>query len=378
MSIRGIEAGKAYVKFILDSSQYDKELVRIGDGLKKFGSYGVAATAPLIAGFTASLAAAVSLGGAIDDAAKRTGLSVESISELGYAAQQTGTDMGVIEKATRALQAKGIDPLKFDEIAADLSQITDHTERAKATMEIFGTKAGSAIMPLLDNLPQLREEARRLNIIWSAEGVAAADALGDAFDASKQQFMFLLAQIGVAIAGPLTEFLQWSQGIVSSLIDFVHENPGVVKAVAAITAAVAAGSAALIGFGTVLTIITFHPIVAALALIAAAVAGIATYFGLASDGAGEFKTKLDGIKAPSAGQNAVMTQQAQATQRQLQSVMGGGGGVARSAIGPTAAAAAHDATAEIAKWTKESADTLKLILQQLRYGTGSNMALEAL
>lgn len=357
MSIQGIRAGKAFIEFLIDDKKVDSGLAKVGNKLTNFGKIGLAASAPIVAGFTAAVTTFASVGGALDDLHRRTGLSVESLSELSFAAAQSGTDMGVVEKAIKELQKNGIDPLNFDKIAADLAAIPDHTERAKQAIDIFGAKAGTALLPLLEDLPQLREQARQLGLVMSTEDSQAADRLGDAFDASKAQMVALMAQIGAAIAGPLTEFLQWSQGIVASVIQWVHENPRLVRTIAAIAAAIAIASTALITFGTIMTIITLHPIVAALTLIAAAIVGIATYFGLATDGAGDFKKKLDGIKTPSLPQTQAINAQANQLQSQLQGVQLGS--VTQSPLSPSAQAAATQFNNDAIAWLREIAGSTR-------------------
>ena len=342
MSFQGIEAGKAFVEFLIKDDKLDSGLLKVADKLKGVGKTASLAVAPLIATFAAAAAIFASTGGALDDMHRRTGLSVESLSELSYAAQQTGTDMGVVEKATKALQQNGIDPLRFDEIANDISQIPDHTARAQKAMDIFGSKAGVALLPLLEDLPKLREEARRLGLVMSTEDSQAADAFGDALDASKAQVMALAAQIGGAIAGPLTEFLVWSQGVVASVIGFVHEHPLMVRGIALVAAAIAAASGAATTFGIVLTAITAHPIIAALAAISTILVGVATYFGLASDGAGELKDQLDTIQKPTVSPQMHAMQQGNTVQRQLQ----GASSVGAAISGPVTPAVAQTAARE--------------------------------
>jgi hypothetical protein len=256
VSVDAIRAGRAFVEFFIRDEQIATGLERVAARLRQFGAIGSAISAPLIAAFTGAVVAAVSLGSELNDLSARTGLSVSSLSELAFAAQQTGTDLGAIERAAKALQANGISPLEFDRIAAELAGISDHTVRAQKAIEIFGSKAGTAILPLLQDLPKLREEARRLGIVMSGEDAAAADALGDAWDASKAQLLALSAQIGVAIAGPLTQFLKATQPIVASVISWIHENPRLVQTIAAVAGILAVASAAALAVGTAMSLFT--------------------------------------------------------------------------------------------------------------------------
>ena len=298
MSIQGIRAGKAFVEFFIDDKAVNSGLAKVSNTLRAWGRKGLSVAGPITGAFGAAAATFASVGSELNDLHERTGLSVESLSELSFAAKQTGTDMGVVEKATKKLQQDGIDPLEFDKIAADLSAIPDHTQRAQSAMEVFGPKVGTALLPMLRDLPQLREQARQLGIVMSTEDATAADALGDAFDASKAQLVALTAQIGAAIAGPLTQFLTWSQGVVFNVIQFVHENPVLVQAIAATATAFTVASGAALTFGIVLGFISAHPIIAALSLLLGLLVGIASYFGFGSKAAESFNSSLSAVKIP--------------------------------------------------------------------------------
>lgn len=298
MSFSGIEAGKAYVKIILDDSEFKSQLNKAGKSLIKFGSIGAAATAPLIAGFTAAAYTFANAGSELNDMSQRTGVGAEALSELKYAAEQSGTSMEAVEMALRTMARKGMDPNKFHEVAASIAAITDPAKRTQAAIAAFG-RSGTAVLPMLadgaEGLQAMRDKAHALGITMSSENVAAADALGDAIDTAKAQVYGLAIQVGAAIAGPLTEFLTWTQGIVAWTIDFIRNNPAMVASIAAITAAVAALSAGITILGTVMLVISAHPIIAALVAILALIIGIAAYFGVASSASGQFKSSLDKV-----------------------------------------------------------------------------------
>src|SRR5262245_20344495 len=99
MSGGGIEAGRAFVKFLLDDKEFTGKLKTIGKQLTKFGAIGSAITAPLVAAMAVSVNAFANTGSALADMAGRTNVSVELLQVLGYAAKQTGTDLDTVEKA---------------------------------------------------------------------------------------------------------------------------------------------------------------------------------------------------------------------------------------------------------------------------------------
>lgn len=354
MALGGIQAGKAFVEFILSDKKFKSQLHTFTGALRKAGNVGLAFSTPILAGFGAAAAAFASVGSELNDMSARTGISVESLSELKFAAQQTGTSLEAIQKAAKELQQHGVDPKRFDEIANSIAAIPDPTKQAQAAMKAFGARSGQALLPLLRDLPALREQARALGLTMSTEQAAAADALGDSFDTVKAQLVAMTVQMGAAIAGPLTEFLTWAQGTLTSVIGFIQANPDLVAAIAAVTVGIAAASAAMIVLGTIMAVISAHPIIATLTLIAGLVLGLATYFGLASNAASGFKASLDA--------------QSRQVQTQLSAT------VRSTAVAPAGAAAAgslptvRNVSAEIAQWTHETAVNTAGILRKMAGG----------
>jgi hypothetical protein len=343
-----VEAGKAFLRFVLDDKSLKKDLGGISAKLRKIGVLGAKATAPLIAGFTGAVAAAVNVGDAIGDMATRTGISAEALSELRYAASQSGTQLSSIERGVRAMQknlvaaAQGTGTFRntlstlgltlqqletlapdqqFQAIASAVAAVEDPTVRAALAQKAFG-KSGADLLPLLaggaDGLAELRQKAHDLGVTMTDESVAATQQLDDALQTAKEQFLALAVQIGVAVAGPLTDFLQWSQHVVAATIKFVTEHKNAVLVLAAVATTVAAVSAGLVtlsvvasgatlamegaayaaaAFGAIIAFISAHPIIAIMTLLAAGVLAVARYFGLASDEAENFGKKLDGLKS---------------------------------------------------------------------------------
>jgi hypothetical protein len=137
---------------------------------------------------------------------------------------------------------------------------------------------------MLKELPALQEEFHRLGLVITKEDAAAATKLGDNFGKAKDQIKAVAFQVGAAVAGPLTDFLEWTQDSLKWVIDFVREHRSMVQAAAAIAFAIFGISAALIGLSyavkgvklallgaknvakglkVALATITAHPIIAA-------------------------------------------------------------------------------------------------------------------
>lgn len=266
---QGVRAGKAFVEFVIDDKRFKRELHTLRGSLLAVGKVGTAITGPIMAAFAGAAASFASAGSELFDMSKRTGLTVESLSELKYAAEQSGTSLETVEKAIKNLQKEGIDPKRFNAIARNISSIENPTLRARRAMEAFGTKIGTELVPLLDELPKLRQEFKSLGLGITTDGAGSADALGDAFGAASAQFMALVNQVGAALAGPLTEFLVWSQGVLAWTIEFVKQNPTLVQGIASLTTGIAAASVAALALGAALTLLSANPIVIAIGAIGA-------------------------------------------------------------------------------------------------------------
>lgn len=303
MSASAIEAGRAFLKLLVDDNEFrvglEKGLRQLNGFAKSAATIGAAlggAGAAITTPFIAALKVFSDTGSALADMKARTGLSAESMSVLKYAAEQTGTSLEAVEKAARELQDKGIDPNRIGEYAKKIAAIEDPTKRAQAAFELFGKKAGAAILPLLQNLPEFEEKARRLGLVWSQDMVENADALGDAVDTVKSQFLSLLANIGSAVAPVVTAAAGHLSKYLAVLIQFVKDHQEAVVAVAAVGAAlvaigatlgtVAASVAGLVGVMTALVAIG-PEIIAALGIaggVAATLVTLTTQLDFATSG----------------------------------------------------------------------------------------------
>lgn len=398
----GIEAGKAFIKFLLDDKEFKKGLSGAATSLKKFGAIGTAAAAPIIGAFTGAVATFISAGDELQKMALRTGLSVESLSELKYAASQSGTSISVFENAIKKMQVGLFDAsrgtgslfeatsalgIQYDQIAglkpeeqfsilsSAIAKVEDPTLKAALAQKVFG-RAGTQLLPLLsegaEGMAALRQRAGQLGLTMSEDTANSAALLGDRLDDAKRQMIQLGIEIGAAVAGPLTAFVEGTGKILAGMIGWIRENPRMVRAVGAVAIGITAASTAAIAFGTILAIISAHPIIAALTAIAALVIAIATYFGFASDGADEFAGKLAEVKSESgisAGDQSSRTNQAQAVQQQLQAA------VAQTVTAPAANHAAglesafvRKALEDLARYGEETAKGVKELVRLAQSG----------
>jgi hypothetical protein len=214
-------------------------------------------------------------GSELNDMSARTGLSVEALSQLGYAAKQTGTDLGTVEAAVRKMQKSlvgaangnfeaqaalsllGLSAEKllrlspdeqFQAIAKAMAAIPDPTMKAALAMQLFG-KGGTAILPLIDDFDALTGKARDLGLVMSSEDAAAADALGDAIDTVSASLRRAVNVIGGAMAPALTFVADRISETVKVAADWIAANRGLVQILAAVVPGAVALGAAMVALG---------------------------------------------------------------------------------------------------------------------------------
>ena len=108
---QGIRAGKAFVELFADDSRLvrglrraEKKVKAFGDLVRKLGLKTTAVGSAMIAPLAASAKLFSTYGDGVAKMARRTGLSVEALSELQYAAGQSGVEVSELENGFRRMQ----------------------------------------------------------------------------------------------------------------------------------------------------------------------------------------------------------------------------------------------------------------------------------
>lgn len=288
MAGKSIKAGSAYVEIGIRSrisagaKQVASDLKNLGGKVSGVGrslaTLATAAAAPL-AGMTLSFAAA---GDNLDKMSKRTGVGVKALSELAFAAEQSGASLDSVEKgirgmqrsllnaemgsktATDALSALGlsVDELsgmspedQFTKIADAIGDVEDPSKRAALAMQLFG-RAGSELLPMMsenaEGIANLRKEATELGRTMTADDAQAAAELTDAMNRVKSVFIGVKNQIGAALAPAMTYLADLVSRTSKAVVPLIRENAHLVKLFAAGAIAVGGLGAALMTVGGLL------------------------------------------------------------------------------------------------------------------------------
>ena len=278
----GIRAGRAYIEISLSDSQLAKGLAMAqaklsswGSAIQGIGTRLAAVGGAALAGVGVALTAFSRTGSELADMSARTGASVESLSEMGYAAQQGGDSLEGLESALTRMNRtlsddnasdalrgvglaladlEGLSPdMQLQRIGEQLNGIEDPARRAGAAMDIFG-RSGTRILGWVGSLAEARRQARELGLTISTEMAAKADRLGDSFDTLKAIVNRSLTGIGAAISPMVAGAVEGFGKMIARVNAFIDANPKVAQTVTVAAAAIAGLGLGLIATGAALRV----------------------------------------------------------------------------------------------------------------------------
>ncbi|MBP7296174.1 MAG: hypothetical protein KBB56_08955 [Acidobacteria bacterium] len=323
---QGIRAGRAFVELFADDSklvrglrQAEQKLKAFGDSIRNMGLKAIGLGSAILAPLGAAAKTFADMGSRMWDMAKRTGVSVEALSALSYAAEQSGAGVDAFENGIRRMQRtlydagrglstatdalgelgltiqdlEGLSPeAQFRQLADRLDRIEDPSRKAAIAMTIFG-RSGTELLPMLEGgaaaLDAYEKHARDLGLIMSTEDAAAADVFGDALSDLWKVLKMSAFAVGAALAPTLKDLSERIVRAAKTVTEWVRENQGFIVSalkVAAVVVAVGIGLTVLgtiisglgTAFGVLATIIT--AVMAVLKVLAAVIAFLASPVGL--------------------------------------------------------------------------------------------------
>lgn len=269
MSTDGVKAGRAYVELSVKDrltqglTRAKERLAGWAKGLALTGTAIQAGSASALTALGAAVHHFADQGSRLNDMSTATGVSVEALSGLSYAAQQTGVDLDSLQGglkglakftgnvaagskgAIHTLSQLGISASTFlaarpeqrlGLLADGLRSIQDPGVRAALAMKTLG-RAGESLLPMLADgsagLDAFLRRASELGIVITGEEAAKADALGDAWDDLKAVFGAIAFQTGAALADTMQSLIELAITGAQAVLEFVRSNQGLVVALAA-------------------------------------------------------------------------------------------------------------------------------------------------
>ena len=236
--------GDLVVNLVANSQQFVSGL-KIAEG--QMSMFASAATAMAGAAVTSFL----QVGSAYDDMAQRTGVAVEALSTLSYAAKLSDTSIESLQGALMK-QAKFMGELRSGSAAAAqtlaelglsasqmlamspeqqflafadaIAAIPDASQRASAAMGVFGKSAGE-LLPLLnegaDGIAKMQQEAIDLGLQMSGDTAESAAKAADSIDALFAVLKATAVHVGSVFAPILTVAAKVIATAVSTSREFV-------------------------------------------------------------------------------------------------------------------------------------------------------------
>lgn len=257
-----IRAGKAFVEIYADRTQLQRGLKAVSADLRAFGA-GISSLGKkfmvLGAGIVTPLLLAskrfMTFGSELQHMSERTGISTNALSEFGYAAELSGTNIEAVEMAIKRMQnaigtategplkrLQGLSPEEqFMAMADQLNAIEDPTMRAAKALQVFG-RGGTAVIPMMKDLRALRAEAVASGRSLGPEAAADAEALDKAWERLGLQLKGIVVTVGASLAPMLTGIAVAVKDNLAAARKWISEHkPLIVTLFAAGTAAIAAG-----------------------------------------------------------------------------------------------------------------------------------------
>lgn len=260
----------------------------IGAGLSSIGG-------AALGGFAASLKAFSDAGSAINDSLGRTGLGSDLLQTLAFSAEQAGGSINDVEAATKklaktigaanggsktavkaladiGLTAKQLLAMNPDDrflaVANGIAAIQDPSLRSAAAMKVLGGSAAKLMEVLAGGAAGInaaQQELAASGLLLSAEDIANADALGDAWGKLTATLARAWQLIGAALAPSVTDLIGTVQEWVTWLAKTVDANREMIRWLAV-------GAVVVAGLGAVIT--TLGAAIFTLAVVIAAIPSI--------------------------------------------------------------------------------------------------------
>ena len=238
----------------------------------KIGAVGKAMTVAgtaITAAFGAIIMKTTQLGDTYDKMSKRTNVTVEDLSALGYAAKISGADLATVEKSLRFLaqgmgdMQKGVGEAKdaFEELnitvtntegnlrptmdvlkeaATKLAAMTDETKQISLATDIFGSRYGTQLLPMLKEggkgIEALMEKAKELGIVMSTEAAADAAEFNDRITDLKESVGAIGRDIGSILIPPLIKFSEKAIEVIKNIREWADAHKPLIEMITTVTA----------------------------------------------------------------------------------------------------------------------------------------------
>lgn len=258
--------GKAAYAFggaIRDTSDAVTELVKNFSAFGRDVAAGIGAAGTALGGLVKKAANATD---AVRDAAIQAGTLSKNLQTVAFAADQSGSSLGGVQRALGLINAGGGDLEKklakfnvrlrqsngdardstdvFKDFADAIAGIDDPTQRAAAAAEVFGRRVGPQLVETLSlgrkGIEDLGKEAERLGLIFSGDELRIGDEFNDSLSKLTQGISAAVTRLALAFGPGLTKLFDTLAKAIEQLQPAINQvvqtvGPAFTSAITAIT-----------------------------------------------------------------------------------------------------------------------------------------------
>lgn len=318
----------------------------------KIGLGSILTEAVTTVGIAGAVKAYAAAGATLHQLSQRTGMTVEQLSKLKYAAAVTHVELDDVANGLRgmdkfmgkvndggeetqktlhhlgltAADLKGLNPDQlFEKLATGVGRVADPTERAALAMQVFG-RGGALLLPVINNLAALQKEAEEMGFVMSEETAEKAHQLERRLTLLGMASKGVFSAIGSIFVDDVIAMAQRMMDVILSIRNWVRSNKELVGSVLRVATTIAAVGSGVIflalgvstlgmvlgGIATVAGVVssvltTVLGVIAAIAspigIAIVAIIGLAAYLTWASGAAGEaadfIRTEFNNLVADS-------------------------------------------------------------------------------
>lgn len=287
-----------------EGRELERSLKPIKDSARELGTTFAAAGGAIIASLGLMVRSTVKAGDALRDMSIRTGASVEQLSVLGFAAEQSGASIEDVGAGLRFLSRNAVEAAEGGkqqaqafrnlgialkdtsgnirpvndlllDVADRFRNTRDGAEKSAIAMELFG-RGGASLIPVLnegrEGIAAMGLELDKVGGIMSTELANAADEFNDQLNLNKKAMDGLSMAVTSALLPALTSMAQTITPIIAELSKWAAAHEGLTRAIGGTALALTGAGGLLLGLSGVLAIIpqlskaltflSLHPVVA--------------------------------------------------------------------------------------------------------------------
>ena len=319
-----VKAGGAYIELGLEGlrevsdglSEVAGQLSDLGEHITGIGTKMMGVGAAIAAPLAAGVKMFSDYGKQIGNMSQQTGISVQALAGLGYAAQKSGVSIEAIGSATKHMQRNIADGSKeaneaftklglsseklkgmsaeeqFGAIADALSGVSDQAVKTDLSMKLLG-RSGPELAPLMNQgsagIKNLSNEAKQLGLVLSDAQTKSGRQLAESFERLEGAVKGVALQIGAALAPVLKPVVDGLVDMAIAAKDWIQTNPEFITGLAKIATTLVVVGAAFVAIGTTLMALMSPVVMITAGLMAIGMAALAVTdtLGLTDTGFGD-------------------------------------------------------------------------------------------